>query len=267
MQFFAGIVLIFYLQPTNDMLKSERQAYILHQLNIHNRVSSSWLSETIKVSEDTIRRDLQELAETGKAIKVHGGALSLSFSEFNLSSNHVYGKNEKQLIARKAVSLIKNNMVVLTSGGTTIIELARSLPHTLKATFISGSIPAVLEYSNHPNIDVIAIGDKVSKNSKITIGADAIAKIKSLKVDICFLGINAIDVKHGISDDDWDVAQLKKVMTESSQKVVALAISEKIDTFQPISICPLKSIDYLITELDPGDPRFDLYKKNGITLI
>jgi DeoR/GlpR family transcriptional regulator of sugar metabolism len=249
------------------MLKSERQAHILHQLNIHNKVSSSRLSEIMKVSEDTIRRDLQELAESGKAIKVHGGALSLSFSEFNLNSNHVYGKDEKQLIARKAISLIKDNMVVLTSGGTTIIELAKSLPRELKATFISGSIPAILEYSNHPNIDVIVIGDKVSKNSKITIGADAIAKIKSLRVDICFLGINAIDVKHGVSDDDWDVAQLKKVMIESAQKVAALAISEKIDTFQPISICTLQNLDYLITELDPDDNRLDPYKKSSITLI
>lgn len=249
------------------MLKKERQAHILHQLNIHNRISSSWLSETMKVSEDTIRRDLQELAESGKAIKVHGGALSLSFSEFNLNNNHVYGKNEKQLIARKAITLIKDNMVVLTSGGTTIIELAKSLPRQLKATFISGSIPAVLEYSNHPNIDVIIIGDKVSKNSRITIGADAIAKIRSLRVDICFLGINAINVEHGVSDDDWDVAQLKKVMIESAQKVVALAISEKIDTHQPIHICPLKKIDCLITELDPDDKRLSSYKKTGIQLI
>ncbi|MBS1736396.1 MAG: DeoR/GlpR transcriptional regulator [Bacteroidetes bacterium] len=249
------------------MLKKERQAHILHQLNIHNRVSSSWLSESMQVSEDTIRRDLQELAESGKVIKVHGGALSLSFSEFNINNNPVYGKDEKQRIARKAISLIKNNMVVLTSGGTTIIELAKSLPRELKATFISGSIPAILEYCNHPNIDVIVIGDKISKNSKITIGADAIAKIKSLRVDICFLGINAIDVQHGVSDDDWDVAQLKKVMIESAQKVAALAISEKIDTFQPISICPLQNLDYLITELDPDDERLEPYKKNSITLI
>lgn len=249
------------------MLKRERQAYILHQLNLHNKVLSSSLSEAINVSEDTIRRDLQELADSGRAIKVHGGALSLSFSDFNLHNNNVYGKDEKQIIAGKAIGLIKKNMVVLTSGGTTINELARSLPRELKATFISGSIPAILEYSNHPNIDVIVIGDKISKNAKITIGADAIAKIKSLRVDLCILGINAIDIEHGITDSDWDVAQLKKVMIESSQKVVALAISEKIDTYQPIHICPLQNIDYLITELSPDDERLISYKKTGIQLI
>lgn len=249
------------------MLKRERQAYILHQLNLHNKVLSSSLSEAINVSEDTIRRDLQELADSGRAIKVHGGALSLSFSDFNLHNNNVYGKDEKQIIAGKAIGLIKKNMVVLTSGGTTINELARSLPRELRATFISGSIPAILEYSNHANIDVIVIGDKISKNAKITIGADAIAKIKSLRVDLCILGINAIDIEHGITDSDWDVAQLKKVMIESSQKVVALAISEKIDTYQPIHICPLQNIDYLITELNPNDERLISYKKTGIQLI
>ena len=58
------------------MLKRERQAYILHQVNLHNKVLSTDLSQHINVSDDTIRRDLQELAEAGKLIKVHGGALS-----------------------------------------------------------------------------------------------------------------------------------------------------------------------------------------------
>ena len=64
------------------MLKKERQAYILHQVNLHNKVLSSSLCTEINVSEDTIRRDLLELAEEGKVIKVHGGALSHSFNHF-----------------------------------------------------------------------------------------------------------------------------------------------------------------------------------------
>ena len=126
------------------MLKKERQAYILHQVNLHNKVLSSSLCTEIKVSEDTIRRDLQELAEEGKVIKVHGGALSHSFNDVSLPLNGVYSQNQKKTIAQKAISLINNGMFVLTSGGTTIMELARSLPPQLKATFISGSIPVIL---------------------------------------------------------------------------------------------------------------------------
>ncbi len=246
------------------MLKKERQAYILHQVNLHNKVLSSSLCTEINVSEDTIRRDLQELADEGRVIKVHGGALSHSFNEVYYPTNGVYSLNQKKIIAQKAISLISNGMFVLTSGGTTILELARSLPPMLKATFISGSIPAILEYMNHPNIEVILIGDKISKNSKITVGSEAIAKIRQVKADICFLGTNAIDAEHGISDNDWEVVQLKKAMIESAKKVVCLTIAEKINTVQPISVCGLDKIDLLITELDPADKLLKPYTDAGV---
>jgi DeoR/GlpR family transcriptional regulator of sugar metabolism len=248
------------------MLKKERQAYILHQVNLHNKVLSSSLCTEISVSEDTIRRDLQELSDEGKVIKVHGGALSHSFNDVSFPINGVYSQNQKKVIAQKAISLISNGMFILTSGGTTIIEMARSLPPQLKATFISGSIPAVLEYMQHPNIEVIMIGDKISKNSKITVGSEAISKIKQLKADICFLGTNAIDLEHGITDNDWEVVQLKKAMIESSKRVVCLAIAEKVNTVQPIKICGVQDIDLLITELPADDMILNPYKLAGVNV-
>ncbi len=246
------------------MLKKERQAYILHQVNLHNKVLSSSLCTEINVSEDTIRRDLQELAEEGKIIKVHGGALSPSFNHVYFPTNGVYSQNQKKTIARKAIGLIGNGMFILTSGGTTIIEMARLLPPQLKATFISGSIPAILEYMHHPNIDVILIGDKISKNSKITVGSQAIAKIKEVKADICFLGTNAIDIEQGITDNDWEVVQLKKAMIGSSKKVICLSIAEKVNSVQPIKVCGLDEIDMLITELSPEDPILKPYIEAGV---
>lgn len=249
------------------MLKKERQAYILHQVNLHNKVLSSSLCTEVKVSEDTIRRDLQELADEGKIIKVHGGALSPSFNHVYFPTNGVYSQNQKKNIAQKAISLISNGMFVLTSGGTTIIEMARMLPPQLKATFISGSIPAILEYMHHPNIEVILIGDKISKNSKITVGSQAISKIKEMKADICFLGTNAIDLEHGITDNDWEVVQLKKAMIESSKKVVCLSIAEKVNTVQPIRVCGLNEIDLLITELEPDNPVMQPYVNAGVKVV
>ncbi len=248
------------------MLKKERQAFILHNVNLHNRVLSSDLSMGINVSEDTIRRDLQELSDGGKLIKVHGGALSKSFhSSFN--SSQVYAIENKKLIAQKAAALIKNGMFVLTSGGTTIIELAKALPENLQATFITGSIPAALEYMHHPNIEVIIIGDKLSKSSQITVGGEAITKIKGIRSDICFLGTNALDADAGLTDNDWDVVQVKKAMIESADKVVSLAISEKINRSQRIKICDTKDIDVLITELDPANPTLIPYKNKGIEIL
>ncbi len=249
------------------MLKRERQAYILHQVNLHNKVLSADLSQHINVSDDTIRRDLQELAEEGKLIKVHGGALSPSFHHGNQAAIDVYSYTQKRIIAQKAASLIQDGMFVLSGGGTTILELAKALPSGLHATFISGSIPAVYEYMNHPNLDVIVIGDKISKNSKITVGLEAISRIRQLRTDLCFLGINAINLDSGVSDNDWDVVQIKKAMIEASQKLVCLTISEKINSQQPIQVCDLKKIDTLITELPPDDPLLQPYIKAGIQVL
>lgn len=249
------------------MLKIDRQAFILHQVNLHNKVLCTDLSRQMKVSDDTIRRDIQQLSDAGKIIKVHGGALSPSFHNTYTSSDDVYAYNQKKIIALKAISLIKDGMFVLTTGGTTIIEMARALPPELHATFISGSIPALSEYIVHPNIEVIAIGDKISKDSKITVGLDAIERIKQLKVDLCFLGVSALNLESGVSDNDWEVVQIKKAMIESSKKLICLTISEKLNSRQPFQVCNSKKIDTLITELPPDDILLKEYRESGIHVL
>jgi DeoR/GlpR family transcriptional regulator of sugar metabolism len=210
---------------------------------------------------------LQELAEAGKLIKVHGGALSPSFHNGHHTSREVYSYQQKKIIAQKAASLVRDGMFVLTGGGTTIIELARALPTSLHATFISGSIPAVYEYMNHPNIDVIVIGDKISKNSKITVGLEAISRIRQIKADLCFMGINALNLENGVSDNDWDVVQIKKAMVESSQRLCCLTIAEKINSQQPIQVCDSSKIDTLITELSSDDALLKPYIHAGINVL
>jgi DeoR/GlpR family transcriptional regulator of sugar metabolism len=260
LRIYAGISFIL-VSIAKRMLKKERLAYIMHQVNLHNKVLSANLCQDIAVSDDTIRRDLQEL------IKVHGGALSNSFHKGTISNDQIYSYYKKATIAQKAATLVKEGMFVLTGGGTTIIELAKALPPELHATFISGSIPAIAEYINHPSIDVIMLGDRVSKNARLTVGPDAIAKIKQIRSDICFLGINAIDINYGVSDNDWDVVQIKKTMIEAAKKVVCLTISEKINTQQPIQVCALNQIDMLITELPSDDPLLQPYVDAGVQVL
>lgn len=249
------------------MLKRERQAFILHRLNLHNKVLSMDLCSEIGVSEDTIRRDLQELSDAGRLIKVHGGALSMAFNEVQFAPVNVYSQSQKTIIAGKALQLITNGMYVLTSGGTTILELVRNLPMNLKATFMTGSIPVVNACIPYPHIDVVVIGDRLSKDSKLTVGADAIEQISRVNADLCFLGTNAIDLERGITDNDREVVQVKKAMVYSAAKVACMTISEKLDTYQPIQVCELKKIDYLITELDPGDEKLRPYADAGITVL
>lgn len=248
------------------MLKKERQSFILRQVNLHNKVLSVDLCQEMDVSEDTIRRDLNEMAKQDKLIKVHGGALSKSF-HLSIASDHVYALNSKKIIAMKACRLIKDGMFVLTTGGTTIIELAKALPPELSATFITVSLPAAYEYIHHPNIEVIFIGDRISKNSQISIGGGVVSKLNGIKADLCFLGTNSIDLKHGITDNDWEVVEVKKAMIEASDRVISLSITEKLNTTQRIKVCDLSKLTTLITEVDPQDQILKPYREAGIEIL
>ncbi len=247
------------------MLKKERQEFILHQLNLHNKILCADLSNKMGVSDDTIRRDLLELAQQDKIIKVHGGALSKSFHTA-FDREMVYNLEDKHIIAQKAAALVQSGMYILTSGGTSILEFAKSLDPNLNATFFTCSLNAAIEFAHHPSIEVVMIGDKVSKDSMLTTGASAVQTIESVQADLCIMGINSLDTQFGLSENDWEVVQIKKAMIKASKKTICIGISEKLNSQQKIKVANLDEIDILITELDPNDPKLMPFKHKGLTI-
>lgn len=247
------------------MLKKERQEFILHQLNLHNKILCADLSNKMGVSDDTIRRDLQELSQEDKLIKVHGGALSKSFHTA-FDRKMVYNLEDKNIIAQKTAALVQSGMYILTSGGTSILEFAKSLDTNLNATFFTCSLNAAIEFAHHPSIEVVMIGDKVSKDSMLTTGASAVQTIESIQADLCILGINSLDTQFGLSENDWEVVQIKKAMIKASKKTICIGISEKLNSQQKIKVANLDEIDILITELDPNDPTLLPFKHKGLTI-
>ncbi len=247
------------------MLKKERQEFILHQLNLHNKILCADLSNKMGVSDDTIRRDLLELAQQDKIIKVHGGALSKSFHTA-FDREMVYNLEDKHIIAQKAAALVQSGMYILTSGGTSILEFAKSLDPNLNATFFTCSLNAAIEFAHHPSIEVVMIGDKVSKDSMLTTGASAVQTIESVQADLCIMGINSLDTQFGLSENDWEVVQIKKAMIKASKKTICIGISEKLNSQQKIKVANLDEIDILITELDPNDPKLLPFKHKGLSI-
>jgi DeoR/GlpR family transcriptional regulator of sugar metabolism len=241
------------------LLKKERQLQIIHQINIHNKILSSDLSLILNVSEDTIRRDLNELAKDNKIVKVHGGALSKSYN-IAATQADTYSYDEKKLIATKMIKLIKDGMTIFTTGGTTIRAIAKQIPDHLHVTFFTVSPLIALELAEHPNIEVIFLGGKISNISKISVGGEVVSKISDIKADLCILGINGFN-KDGISDSDYEVVQVKKAMIKSSRQVLAATISEKLNSELSLRICTLNEIDYLITELNPTNELLNPYKQ------
>lgn len=251
--------------PVTGMFKNERHAFIIRQINLHNKVLSSTLSVQLKVSEDTIRRDLAELADSGEIIKVHGGALSKSY-HYPVQQNSVYAQDEKRIIAKKAITLIQPGMTVLTEAGTTMLEMVRMIPDNIEATFFTVSPLMALELTEHPLLTVILLGGQIDMSAQITIGERPVSELAEIRVDLCFLGVHAIDAKAGLTEIDWKVTQVKKAMIQSSDKLAILTIAEKLNSVFKMKLCSPRTIDYLITELKPNDKRLAAYKKNIQTM-
>lgn len=250
---------------SNGMFKNERQAFIVKQINLHNKVLSSELSVKLQVSEDTVRRDLAELAEAGEIIKVHGGALSKSY-HYPIQQNSGYAQDAKKEIAKKAIKLIQPGMTILTEAGTTMLEMVRMIPDKTEATFFTVSPLMALELVSHPLLTIIVIGGQIDYTSQINIGERAVSELADIRVDLCFLGAHGLDSREGLTEAEWKVAQVKKAMIKSSSKLAVITISEKLNSVLKMKLCNPGTIDYLITELDPGDKRLKPYKKNMETL-
>lgn len=252
-------------QVQAHMLKRERQAFIMKQVNLHNRALSADLGAMLNVSEDTIRRDLNELAEAGELIKVHGGALSKSY-HYDYVPSSTYAFSEKTIIAQKAASLIENGMFVMIGGGTTVRELVRALPQNLHATFFTVSLTTALQLCDHPNVEVIFFGGQLVKNSQISVGGEVISRINDISADLCILGTNSID-SEGITDSDLEAVQVKKAMIKACKRTAIVTISEKLGSTQRLRVCELNDIDFLITELSPDSPRFSKYTQRGMIIL
>jgi len=248
------------------MLKKERHDFIMRQINLHNRVLTSDLVQLLNVSEDTIRRDLQELVDDGLLFKVHGGALSKSYhSSFDDST--VYARESKITIAKKAISLIKDGMVVLIGGGTTILEFVKQLPQNVSATFFTISPLVAVELAKYNNVEVILIGGLFSKNSQITYGGHVISQLSEIKADLCLMGTSAIHPTEGLTDTDWEINQLKKAMIACSRKTAVLCISEKLDITLRLKVCSIENISYLVTELEKTSQSLAGYHTRELNIL
>ncbi|MBV6429157.1 MAG: HTH-type transcriptional repressor GlcR [Haliscomenobacter sp.] len=249
------------------MLKKERQALILREVNIHNKVILSDLSQKLNVSEDTVRRDIQELDEAEKLVKVRGGALSKSYQVYSYKEHDIYAYQEKTIIARKAISYLRDDMLVLISGGSTNLEVARILPPDLKVTFLTVSLTTAMQLMEHPSSETLFIGGHLSKTAQIAIGGEVVQALNDFRPDICLMGVNGIDAKEGLTENDWEVAAVKKTMIRVSQKVLALSIAEKLNSVQKIKVGGMNQIDTLITELDHEHEKLTPYRNSGVEVV
>ena len=249
------------------MVKDKRQNYILNEIQQHKKVNSKRLAEELNVSEDTVRRDLNELDRKGLLLKIHGGAISTVQRLYHYNENVIFNLDKKVIIANKAVSLITDGMVIIISGGTTNLVLSRMIPKNIRVTIYTYSLPIAMQLVEHPEVETIFIGGKIEKKSMVTVGIDVIQDLSKIRADICFLGASSVNIDHGITEVGYEVSLVKKAMIASSDKVVSLVTSSKLNDRQNYPVCTLDEISALVTDLEPSNALLKEYLKADVKLL
>ena len=248
------------------MLKAERQSIILEELRAFNRVRSSKLCEKLSVSEDTIRRDLNELEENGHLKKVHGGAISLSFIP-SFKKREVQEIKTKHSVAKKALALIEDGHVLIIDGGTSNLQLVNLLPEDKRLTVFTNSIPVASKLCEYSNIDGVLLGGNILRKGYTTIGHQALESLLEIHADMCFLGITGIDAYSGLTEANRQETTIKKAIIKASNTVVSMVISNKLNTRQPFKVCEIDALDIMVTELPPTDDALNVYKEKGVHIV
>jgi len=211
------------------MLTSQRKKAILDTLARDGQVLAKQLSETFGVSEDTVRRDLRELAGEGLLQRVHGGALPASTAVAPFAERRGLESSAKRAIAAAAAAMIETGQVVIVDGGTTSAELIRQIPRDLSATVVTHSPSVAVGLVDHPLIEVIVIGGRLFKHSIVTVGAAAVEAMSHIQADIYFMGVTGVHPTAGLSTGNFEEAFVKRALAARAAETVVLASSDKIN--------------------------------------
>ena len=230
------------------MLTSQRKQLILEKLGVEGQVQSKALSILFDVSEDTIRRDLRELAAEGRLQRVHGGALPSSSAIAPFAERQSVKMDAKKRVARKGAQLISSGQVVIVDGGTTTSELITFFPPDLRITVVTHSPSIALGLVDHPSIEVILIGGRLYKHSIVAVGVAAIEGIENIHADLFFMGVTGIHPEAGLTTGEFEEACIKRAFSGRAAETVVLASPEKVNTASSFVIGDVSSVNTIVVE-------------------
>lgn len=245
------------------MLATQRQHRILQRLDAEGTVRVAELADLLRVSEMTVRRDIDALDAEGLLLRVRGGATrasSFSALEPEFGAKSARETEAKQAIAAEALTLLRPGMTLLVSGGTTTHELARQLPRDLGLTVATNSlmVASALASAGDTGIRTVVLGGQRTP-SEALVGPVTVHALQNLHADLCFMGVHGFDPKAGITSPNLLESEVNAAMIAASDKLAVLADATKYGTVGLARIAPLSAVGTLITDhritSGPGGPE------------
>lgn len=247
---------------------NKRFSQILKLLDGEEFMSVAMLSDALKVSTMTIRRDLDEMEKRNLVQRLHGGATAI-----RTQNNEPFYKDraaiqveEKKAIAEIANGLIRDNAIIAVDSGSTCFELVKLL-HSRTITVVTNSFPVMegLLYSSSVKV-IVPCGSLRSFEGAIS-GSDTVEYLSKLHVDQFFMGVGGLDANAGATDYSLEDTAVKKMIISNASEVIVLADSTKFNRVTFTNICPLSDIDVLVSNVKPVGKLYDNFQRSGVKII
>jgi len=236
--------------PEPSLLTGERRARIVELLAQNGSVRVGELSRLFRVTEVTVRSDLDAMSREGALVRDRGGAIthtstSLSTAFEKRALEHA---DQKRRIGRAAAALVETGETIILDAGSTVMEMVRSLTAQKSITVVTTGLNIAAQVGALPDVHVLVAGGFLSPETISTVGAMAERDLEHFIVDKLFLSTQAFDAKSGLTDVSLDVARVKAAMIRSARRIILLADSSKWGLSMFAKIGPLAEIDMLITD-------------------
>jgi DeoR/GlpR family transcriptional regulator of sugar metabolism len=238
--------------PLPMMLTTQRKQLILDRLRSTGQIVAKALSEELGISEDTVRRDLRELAAEGLLQRVHGGALPASAATGSLQVREQLAPEEKRALGRAGAALVQPGQVVILDGGTTSLQVVRHLPLQLRATVVTHSPAVAVALAARAEIEVLVLGGRLFRHSMVNVGASVVEAAALLRADLYLMGVTGVHAEAGLTTGDFEEAAVKRALHQRAAETVVLASSDKLGAASAFAVAPLRELAALV--VPPGTP-------------
>ncbi len=229
------------------MLTSERKAWLLDRLAVEGRLGTMELARELDVSEDTVRRDLRELAAEGRLLRVHGGALPVSPTHAPLAERRGMQGPAKTRLGRAGAKLVRDGMTVILDGGTTHLELVNHLPRALRATVVTHAPAIASALEPFEGVEVVLVGGTLLRLSMVALGTEATRAFSRVAADLLLLGVTGVHETAGLTTGHPAEAEMKALLVERTAQVAVLATPDKLGRASPFLVAPLAAAGTLLT--------------------
>lgn len=241
-----------------ECLPEERQRRILERLGSEGRVLAAELARQFGASEDTIRRDLRELAAAGLCRRVYGGALPLSAASGPLVERARVMPAEKRRLGETVaglLSMLAAGQTVFVDAGSTNLAAVRALPDDMRMTLVTNFPGVAAEAAGREGIEVVMIGGTVDKRTGGAFGARALRDVAELRPDVYLLGACALDAVAGVAVFGFEEAEFKRQLAAQARRVIGAVTSDKLGTGAPFSVGPARMFHDVVLEADAPDEQ------------